>query len=141
MSHTAASDRFTALDVEFIDGSVWLVVKPFAFRINELERVTVPMGFVTDFASIPRALWSLLPPAGSYAPAAVVHDFLYQHRTIEHVNGSNRLCERGDADSALRDGMDALGVGKVTRWVIYSGVRVGGWKIWHRYRSSEAKPA
>jgi len=37
----------------------------------------VPAGFVTDFASTPRALWSVIPPTGRYQLAAVVHDFLY----------------------------------------------------------------
>ena len=36
--------------------------------------VTVPTGFVTDFASIPRIFWSALRPDGEYAYAAVVHD-------------------------------------------------------------------
>lgn len=39
--------------------------------------IRVPAGFVTDFASIPRAFWVVLPPTGKYGKAAVVHDYLY----------------------------------------------------------------
>jgi Protein of unknown function (DUF1353) len=38
--------------------------------------IFVPTGFVSDFASTPRALWSVIPPTRRYQLAAVVHDFL-----------------------------------------------------------------
>ncbi len=47
-----------------------------------LWTVVVPAGFVTDFASIPRALWWLYPPDGPWAEAAVVHDFLYSRPEV-----------------------------------------------------------
>ena len=37
--------------------------------------------FMTDFASIPRPLWSILPQWGRYGNAAVVHDFGYWTQT------------------------------------------------------------
>lgn len=30
----------------------------------------------TDFASVPRVFWRIVPPHGKYAPAAVIHDWL-----------------------------------------------------------------
>lgn len=39
---------------------------------------TVPRGFITDLASVPRFLWTIIPPFGRYSQAAVVHDFLYE---------------------------------------------------------------
>jgi len=36
----------------------------------------VPAGYRTDFASIPRVVWSLLPPVGRSGKAAVIHDWL-----------------------------------------------------------------
>jgi hypothetical protein len=38
--------------------------------------VTVPIGFVSDGASVPRLLWFIFPPVGRYFQAAVVHDWL-----------------------------------------------------------------
>jgi hypothetical protein len=46
-------------------------------KAGEGVEVVVPEGFVTDFASIPRLFWSIAPPYGWYAEAAVVHDLLY----------------------------------------------------------------
>ena len=37
----------------------------------------VPAGFETDFASVPRAFWSVFPPYGPYTKSAVLHDWLY----------------------------------------------------------------
>lgn len=111
----------TELEVEFIDGKNWLLTKPLAYLdLDKEERpvsVVVPEGFVTDFASIPRPLWSLYPPTGLYAPAAVVHDYLY--RTKE--------TSRGTADSIFLHAMTDLGVRRTARWTIYLAVRAFGW--------------
>tara|TARA_B100001564_G_C20525631_1_gene617247 strand:+ start:495 stop:989 length:495 start_codon:yes stop_codon:yes gene_type:complete len=41
------------------------------------DRVTVPQGFVTDLASVPRAMWWLIAPF-DVARAAIIHDLLYK---------------------------------------------------------------
>ena len=43
----------------------------------DFQRVDVPIGFVTDLASIPRIFWSILRPDGAYTYPAIVHDYLY----------------------------------------------------------------
>lgn len=89
--------------------------------------IVVPKGFKTDFASIPRGLWNILPPIGSYDKAAVLHDFLYQ------TNGVTRK----QADDVLLEAMTVSGTSKWVRWAIYSGVRIGGWVVWNRYRAMQ----
>lgn len=44
---------------------------------NKTETITVPKGFVTDLASVPRALWAFIAPF-DVARAAIVHDLLYK---------------------------------------------------------------
>ena len=44
---------------------------------NKTESITVPTGFVTDLASVPRAMWWLIAPF-DVARAAIVHDILYK---------------------------------------------------------------
>src|SRR5262245_61834039 len=63
----------------FGDNKFWIVVENMEYIIGRTsDRIVVPKGFVTDFASIPQALWSLgLSPHGQYSRAAVIHDFLY----------------------------------------------------------------
>lgn len=112
----------TPLQLEYLDGRTWKLLADFDFASETLERmVRVPAGFVTDFASIPRPLWALLPPTGRYGKAAVIHDDLYRspHMVRPAVT-------RLQADRTLREGMEALGVTWLVRQVIYLGVRLGG---------------
>src|SRR5262245_11770367 len=61
----------------FGDGNDSVLMTELSYRIGETTHViVVPAGFVTDFASTPRAIWSVLPPTGRYQMAAIVHDFL-----------------------------------------------------------------
>lgn len=85
------------------------------------EAVTVPPGFVTDFASIPRVFWSVLRPDGEYAYAAVVHDYLYW----------NQSRSREEADDILKMAMEDFDVGSVTVGTIYKAVRLGGQMAWN----------
>ena len=39
--------------------------------------VTIPKGYVTDMASVPRAIWAFIAPF-DVARAAVVHDIMYE---------------------------------------------------------------
>lgn len=96
---------------------------------GKINKITVPVGFKTDLASIPRIMWNILPPFGKYDAAAVVHDYLYQYNGVS----------RKQADDVLCEAMQILGVSRVTRLVIYSGVRVGGWKPWGEYRKKDGK--
>ena len=44
---------------------------------NKTETIVVPSGFVTDLASVPRAMWAFIAPF-DVARAAIVHDLLYK---------------------------------------------------------------
>jgi hypothetical protein len=85
------------------------------------ERIVVPKGFVTDFASIPRELWSFgLSPHGQYGRAAVIHDYLYW----------SQGCKREQADRLLVLAMKESNVGHWDTLAIYGGVDLGGVGAW-----------
>jgi hypothetical protein len=108
----------TPLDLRYLDGRTWCLLAEFDFASEVLERIIrIPAGCETDFASIPRVLWALLPPTGPYGKASVVHDFLYR---------TPRQATRPAADGVFLEGMEALRVNWVTRHLMYVGVRVGG---------------
>ena len=44
---------------------------------NKTETIVVPSGFVTDLASVPRAMWAFIAPF-DVARAAIIHDLLYK---------------------------------------------------------------
>jgi hypothetical protein len=129
--------------LEYIDGGAWRLVAAFGYCAADATEIRVPVGFVTDFASIPRALWSLLPPTGRYGKAAVIHDWLYSHRIVDDgitpalVAHGARLVDRAEADRVFQEAMRALGVNGATVWTLYTAVRVGGWKPWRAYRAQE----
>lgn len=78
------------------------------------QTITVPMGFITDFASIPQACLSMF---GEIAQRpSVIHDFLY----------TKVIVPRGIADKVLLEAMELTGVSWLQRKMIYAGVRVGG---------------
>lgn len=85
--------------------------------------VTVPDGFMTDLASVPRLLWPLVPPhSPDYAAAAVVHDFLYEWK--------QGLFTRVVADAIFYEAMRVLGVPAWRAVVMYLAVRLANnWTV------------
>jgi len=80
-------------------------------------RVRVPMGFVTDWASVPRVLWPIFPPRGPWNRAAIVHDF---------------LCVEGDrflADAIFRVAMRETNVPRWRKLLMYYAVRFYSWWV------------
>jgi hypothetical protein len=109
---------------------IYVLTKPIAWSPNPGQpnkRVEVPPGFVTDFASVPRAFWSFLPPDGEYAYAAVLHDYLYWTQDRQ----------REEADEILKFAMEDLKVGSITIGTIYSAVRIGGGGSWDSNRQAK----
>lgn len=104
--------------LEFING------KPRAFLDKALNAGgwCVPAGFQTDFASIPRIFWNILPPIGPYAQAAVVHDYLYQQGNVR----------RKTADLNFLNIMKTDGVNFFVRYLMYYAVRIFGRKHYHQ---------
>lgn len=54
-------------------------------RISKDGKIFVPLGYVTDMASVPRACWAFIAPFDVARPA-VVHDIFYEK--INAVRGS-----------------------------------------------------
>jgi hypothetical protein len=88
----------------------------------------IPEGFISDFASVPRFFWRILPPWGRYAPAAVAHDYLY-------ANGL--ICSRKEADLIFLKLMENLGVSWWKRKTMYQAVRMFGGNAWNDCRGGK----
>jgi uncharacterized protein DUF1353 len=106
----------------FGDNKFWITVEDMQYVIGSTnDRIIVPMGFVTDFASIPQPLWSLgLSPHGQYSRAAVVHDYLYWAQG----------CTRAQSDRLLVVAMKESKVGTFDEFVVYQGVDEFGGGPW-----------
>lgn len=120
-----------------IDGRVHEVVSAVQYRATNDTLYVVPAGFRTDGASVPRALWWLYPPFGDdYEPAAILHDYLYQHAEDFTGTDPGHKLSRAEADGLMLDAMEALEFRPSGRRTIHAAIRAGGWRTWGRYRKA-----
>jgi hypothetical protein len=104
-------------------GKYFRIVSSGLYR-TQGTHVAVPVGFLTDFASIPRPFRNLFSMTGENVEAAILHDYLY-HKAGRLDDGF--VYKRKWADKAFLKEMESLGVGWIQRKLMYRAVRVGGW--------------
>lgn len=85
----------------------------FGYMTDGGLKIYVPVGFKTDFASVPRIFRSLIPSVGQFNGAAVIHDFLCESKQVS----------RKKADQIFLEAMKVLGVSWWKRRTMFTGVR------------------
>jgi hypothetical protein len=116
-----------SLQLDFGDwqkaGRIAITLAPVSWSDAGLA-VAIPVGFMSDGASVPRLLWWFLPPWGDRATfAALLHDYLLD-RLQGFEPGGPILLTRKECDGQF---LAALLVLKVARWRAYlawAGVRL-----------------
>jgi hypothetical protein len=104
-------------------GKRWTVKQDFAYT-GKTQSFTVPAGFTTDFASVPRVFTWLLPRYGRWTQAAILHDFLW-------AESRKGVIHKFDADGIFNRAMRELGVPYLRRWIMWTAVRwASGPKSW-----------
>jgi hypothetical protein len=99
----------------------WIVKEPLVYEVGiSHDSVTVPRGFVTDFATIPPILQSLIQQNGPHLLPAVIHDYLYW----------NQSCTRDQADQIFLLAMTENKVSATERIAMYQAVRAAGEFAW-----------
>lgn len=89
---------------------------PFEYHTINNEIISVPVGFKTDFASVPWFFRRVIPATGRYNEATVIHDYLcYLSNKLQY--------NRRKADRIFYEAMADLEVNKLKSLVIYFGVR------------------
>jgi hypothetical protein len=110
--------RLALEDTDTVDGGQWVLTRPLVYESELLNAIlTVPDGFETDLASVPRLPVVYTLVGDTARAAAVVHDFLY---------GRPDICTRKIADSVLQEACGASGVSAWRSWLMWAGVRLGG---------------
>jgi len=118
---------FPNVQLEYVghDGrTLWKVLSDFYVTHPKFPNgfTTIPSGWVTDLASVPRIplAWFL---AGGKAPAAaVVHDWLYK----------SHLIPRADTDAVFYDLIRREDYSRGTAWLMWSAVRFAGRGAWRK---------
>ena len=107
---------------------VFKLLTPFVFLSDfllnhgQLWTIEVPVGFETDFASVPRfpIIWDIAGGVGN--KAATIHDYLYTEHTYDRM-----LCDR-----VFREALKVEGVGTIKRNLMYASVRILGQAYWDK---------
>jgi hypothetical protein len=114
----------TRLKVELInnEGKKWKLLEDLVYEDKEHGRITVPSGFETDFASVPRipVVFELVGDRGH--AAATLHDWLYHNGDLT----------RKEVDAILLQALRDTKVGKFRSYLMYFGVRGFGWMFFKK---------
>lgn len=92
------------------------VLTPLEYVASDGKEYVVPVGFKTNFASIPRIFRSLIEPTGKWTNASVLHDYLYEY-------GYKMGVSRKQADKLFYDAMIDSSVARITANVMWFCVR------------------
>ena len=112
----------TPLKAQKLTESVWVLLAPLIYQSDRVaEMIVVPIGFHTDFASVPRVPIAFWLTGDTAHEGAVVHDYLYQ----THRSGT-----RQRADAVFMEAMAAMGIVWWRQQIMYRAVRLFGWLAW-----------
>lgn len=114
------------------DGKNWVIRRDFGYDVGvegSGETIDVHPNFTTDFTSVPRPMWWLLPKWGKYGNAAVVHDYCYWDQSYS----------RKRSDEIFKEAMKVLGVPGWQVTTIYYAVRWFGFFAWNANKKMKAK--
>lgn len=110
---TSKYELYNSLHITPRPGDKYKLTRSFSYK-----DVTVPEGFHTNGADIPRPLWSIWPPNRSdYLPAVVIHDYLCE------------LEEYEKADEYFKEILEILEINKITVSLFYNST-----KAYHKVR-------
>lgn len=115
------------------DHDEFMVTKGFTIKRDSLNiTATVPVGYLTDLASIPRFAWVTTgcPYMPQYVVPSIVHDLLYQTHRDDY-----RPVTRKEADKIFHLLLRENGVGAYTAWKMYKAVRSFGHFAWRRHKN------
>ncbi len=105
------------------------LVEPWSF-FSMATDVVVPKGFIADGASVPRMLWSFMPPDGTHRAAALAHDWIYANKGF--LAEPHLMWERFEADDVFLELMLKALIAPWRANIAFRGVRLGGWLPWRR---------
>ncbi|GAB3803397.1 DUF1353 domain-containing protein [Spirosoma humi] len=91
----------TPILVTYLEDNVksdrWRLERSITYETNS-GKVTVPRGYVTDFASVPMLLWGIFPPIGKSNRATILHDWWYDNRLFEETLGAKEARRLADLE-------------------------------------------
>lgn len=100
-----------------VGGEKFRLIAPLVYQSDIIpEDIIVPIGYETDFASIPQLCQWLIPQVGKHVHAAVVHDYLC-------TDGERLDVTQKQADQIFYEAMEVCGVRWSRRRLMFRSVR------------------
>ncbi len=118
----------------FFHAREWMVLSDLIYVTQNCYIVTVPIGFITDFATIPRPIRKILPPTGNYGAAAVLHDWLFANQlAYDEIHNKIVSIDMDFANRVFLEAMQELDVAKWKQKTLITSVDKFG-KYWWKNR-------
>lgn len=103
------------------DGTNFVLVNSMFYEVKRTgQMITVPAGFVTDFASVPWYGRWFINVLGKHSIPAIVHDYLYWEQR----------CTRDEADAILQEAMGEYSSSSIDQTVVFYAVKYGAQSAW-----------
>jgi Protein of unknown function (DUF1353). len=127
----SVSEFLTDLSLINIDDKRWRLHEPLVYESDLLEYIiTVPKGFITDLASVPRVPVVYWFWGGREHREAVLHDYLYR---ID----SNPVVLRSVANEVFLEAAKSRQKSLCVRYPMYWGVCLGGMFSYHKKKVAD----
>ncbi len=130
MSNFTDPVYFESTDIFINERRVYRLTRDLIWEIGfkgSNNKILIPLGFLTDFLSIPFPFTEFVNNDGPYAAAGALHDFLY----------NRKLFDRKECDQQLYDALIALKCRKIYAKLVWMTVRLFGAKYYNRPRLSQ----
>lgn len=108
--------KFKRVAVKPFDKYKFEVVEDLKVSLNCID-FTLPKGYTTDGASVPRMFWSLYPPyKPQWLTACIIHDYLCS----QAMHAQDKYEAYKLADLAFKESLEYLNVNKITTFIFYN---------------------
>lgn len=117
-------------------------------QLSNKLTIRIPKNFEWDLSSVPRFLWSFLPPDGDFELASLIHDYLYIHRKEinrffeehhEEMGIPKVVITRKFADDEMllwskevSGTRNKISMRNFDNQLRYIAVRLFGWTVWNK---------
>lgn len=99
------------------------------FKLSNGDYLKIEEGFLWDKSSVPRLLWTLLPPSGKFEIAALIHDKIYKDLKYKYTR---KFADKEMLKwSMALQGTKNFSFSNLDNYARYLGVRIGGWLAWY----------
>ncbi|MFJ2365928.1 DUF1353 domain-containing protein [Pseudomonas sp. NPDC087697] len=97
--------------------------QPAGYQPRASQLIVVPIGYLSDLASVPRlARWLIDREEPEARRPSVIHDFIYTHLTHRFT--------KVEADRIFYDALREEGMNTALAWLMWKAVRLGGRGTW-----------